>query len=195
VPDAPGMSAQQATIGRSTTSGWGAGKKGVSAVRKRNGRKSRSNLVLDLRKLYLGGLWGDIFKPIDQPVANETEFDIQFCEDILREHKAHFEALVLLGDAYTRKGDYQKGLELDLRLSSIKPDNNLVRYNLACSYALTGQKEKALLCLNKAVELGYRDVEHLRQDHDLDAVKSDPRFQLLVKKLSAEQPEASSHQG
>ena len=161
-------------------------------MRKRNGRKSRSNLVLDLRKLYLGGLCPDIFRPIDQPVTNDTEFDIHFCEDILRQHGTHFEALVLLGDAYTRKGDFQKGLELDLRLSTIKPDNNLVRYNLACSYALTGQKEKALLCLNKAIELGYRDLEHLRQDHDLDTVKSDPRFQLLVKKLSTAQPEASS---
>jgi tetratricopeptide (TPR) repeat protein len=173
----------------------GAGQKGAVAVRKRNTRKSRSNLVLDIRKLYLGGFSADLFKPIDQPGTSETEFEIHFCEDILRHHASHFEALVLLGDAYTRKGDFQKGLELDLQLSNIKPDNHLVRYNLACSYALTGQTEKALLCLDKAVELGYRDIEHLRQDHDLDVLKTDPRFQLLLKKLSTEQPEASSHQG
>ena len=83
---------------------------------------------------------------------------------------------VLLGDAFTRKGEYQKGLEFDLRLSQLKPENKLIRYNLACSYALTGQKDKALNCLNKAVELGYTDLEHLRKDTDLDTIKSDPRF-------------------
>lgn len=159
-------------------------------MRKRNGRKSRSNLVLDLRKLYMGGLSPDLFKPIDTPIPSEAEVEIEMCEQILRSNPDHFEALVLLGDAYTRRGDYAKGLEFDLRLSKIKPDNKLIRYNLACSYALTGEKEKALLCLNKAVELGYRDIEHLRQDHDLDGIKSDPRFQSLIKKIASEQHQA-----
>jgi tetratricopeptide (TPR) repeat protein len=161
----------------------------VAAVRKRNGRKSRSNLVLDLRKLYMTGLSSDLFKPIDIPIPSEAELEIGMCEEILRANPTHFEALVLLGDAYTRRGEYAKGLELDLKLSKIKPDNKMIRYNLACSYALTGEKEKALSCLNKAVELGYRDIEHLRQDHDLDGIKTDPRFQNLIKKLASEEPQ------
>jgi tetratricopeptide (TPR) repeat protein len=164
-------------------------------VRKRSGRKSRSNMLLDLRKLYVAGVTTDLFKAIDTPTPTEADFEIAFCEDILKTDPAHFEAMSLLGDAYTRKGEFQKGLELDLRLSRLCPDNKLVRYNLACSYALTGQKDKAMTCLNKAVELGYRDVEHLRQDHDLDALKTDPRFQTLIKKLSAEQHEPTSQQG
>lgn len=154
-------------------------------MRKRSARKSRSNMLLDLRKLYLGGLSTDIFKTIDVPASSETDFEIHFCEQILRTDANHIEAMVLLGDACTRMGDFKRGLELDLRLSKIKPDNNLIRYNLACSYALTGQKDKAINTLHKAVELGYRDVEHLRQDHDLDAIKSDPRFQNIVRKLSS----------
>lgn len=156
-------------------------------MRKRNGRKTRSNMLLDLRKLYVGGLSTDVFKAIDLPIAAEGDFDVLFCEGILRDDSNHFEAMVMLGDAYTRRGEYLKGLELDLRLSNIKPDNKLIRYNLACSYALTGQKEKALNTLNKAVELGYRDLEHLRQDHDLDVLKTDPRFQNIIRKLSTEQ--------
>jgi len=162
-------------------------------VRKRQVRKSRSLVPLDIRKAYVNGLVADIPRAIELELGDEAQFEINFCEEILRSDKNHFEAMVLLGDAYTRKGDYNKGLELDLRLTNIKPDNKLLRYNLACSYALTGQKENAILCLNKAVELGYRDLEHLRQDHDLDVLKTDPRFQDLVKKL-AEQPETSSHQ-
>jgi len=156
-------------------------------VRKRSARKSRSNMVLDLRKLYVTGLSPDLFKAIETPMPADVDIEIGMCEQILNINPNHFEALVLLGDAYTRKGEYQKGLELDIRLSTIKPENKLIRYNLACSYALTGQKEKALNCLDKAVELGYSDIEHLRQDHDLDPIKTDPRFQSLIKKMSAEQ--------
>ena len=163
------------------------------AVRKRQARKSRSIMQLDLKKLYVGGLAADISKAIETPLPNEADFEIDFCGQILCTDSNHVEAMVLLGDAYTRKGDYAKGLELDLRLSAIKPESELIRYNLACSYALTGQKDKAINCLDKAIELGYRDVEHLRQDHDLDAIKADPRFQNMIKKLSAE-PENSPHQ-
>jgi tetratricopeptide (TPR) repeat protein len=144
-------------------------------------------MVLDLRKLYVGGLSCDLFKAIDLPIPSESEVEVDICEQVLRANPNHFEALVLLGDNYTRRGEYAKGLELDLRLSRIKPENKLIRYNLACSYALTGEKEKALSCLNKAVELGYDDVEHLRQDRDLEGLKGDPRFLNIVKKLASTQ--------
>jgi len=156
-------------------------------VRKRKRRQTRSSTPLDLRKAYFDGLAANLFKPFDVPQPRETDFEILFCKEILRTDANHFEALLLLGDAYTRSGEFEKGLEMDLKLSCIKPEHKLVRYNLACSYALTGQKDQALLNLHKAVELGYSDVEQLRQDKDLDAIKSDPRFQHLIKKLAAEQ--------
>ena len=142
-------------------------------------------MLLDLRKLYVGGFCTDIFKAIETPLPDQADLEIQFCENILKSNPHNVEAMVLLGDAFTRKGEYQKGLECDLHLSQLKPENKLIRYNLACSYALTGQKDKAISCLNKAVELGYNDVEHVRQDHDLDALKSDPRFQSIIKKMTA----------
>ena len=166
---------------------------GEAAVRKRNSRKSRSTIVLDVRKVYTGGLCPDLFRAIEVPLLDQADLEIDLCEHILGTNPEHLEAMVLLGDAFTRKGEYEKGLAFDLRLSQIKPDNKLIRYNLACSYALTGQKDKAISCLNKAVELGYADIDHLRQDHDLDAIKSDPRFQVIIKKLTSGQPQASSH--
>ena len=150
-------------------------------------------MLLDVRKLYTGGLCADIFRAIDTPLPDQADLEIDLCEHVLRDDPTHVEAMVLLGDAFTRKGEYQKGLEFDLRLSLLKPDNKLIRYNLACSYALTGQKDNALNCLNKAVELGYTDLDHLRKDTDLDTIKSDPRFQTIIKKLAEQQPQPSSH--
>ena len=158
-------------------------------MRKRSRRQSRSHMPLDLRQAYVDGLATNLFKPFELPQPKDTEFEIQFCKEILRTNAHHFEALVLLGDAYTRNGEYKKGLEMDLRLTRLRPENKHVRYNLACSYALTGEKDKAILNLNKAIELGYRDVEQMRQDKDLEPIKSDPRFQSLIKKLSADEPQ------
>ena len=157
--------------------------KGASGVRQRKKRKSRSNMVLDIRKLYVGGLTVDLDRPIDVGTPTEIELEIGLCQRILDSNPLHYDALVLLGDAYTRNGDYQKGLELDIRLAQLKPENETIRYNLACSYALIGQTDNALKNLSKAVDLGYNDVDHLRNDHDLAALKTDPRFQTLVRKL------------
>jgi tetratricopeptide (TPR) repeat protein len=152
-------------------------------VRHRKKSHSRSSIVLDIAKLYYGGLTIDFDRHIDVGSPSEVEIEIGMCERVLESNPHHYDALALLGDAYTRNGEYQKGLELDLRLAELKPDNGVVAYNLACSYALTGQADNALCNLSKAVELGYNDVEQLCMDNDLALLKSDPRFQTLVQKL------------
>ena len=140
-------------------------------------------MVLDIRKLYLGGLTTDLDARIDIGMPDDLEFEIGFCQRVLESLPTHYDALVLLGGAYTRAGEFQKGLELDLKLAQLKPDNETIHYNLACSYALTGQTDNALCNLSKALDLGYNDVAHLCGDNDLAPLKSDPRFHKLVQKL------------
>jgi adenylate cyclase len=142
-------------------------------------------LVLDIGKLYFGGVTADWSRPIVSDATPQVEFEIQFCQRVLERAPAHYDALTLLGEAYTRHGDFDKGLELDLKLAQLQPRNGMVRYNLACSYALTGRTDDALKNLSTAVDLGYNDVEHLCKDKDLAVLKEDPRFQTLVEKLVA----------
>ena len=156
-----------------------------AAVRQRKKRKSRSNLTLDIEKLYANGVTANLDRPIDVVMPSEIETEIAMCESILEANPAHYDALVLLGDAYTRNGDYVKGLELDIRLSHLRPENGTIRYNLACSYALIGQTDNALKNLSTAVDLGYNDFDHLSNDIDLAVLKSDPRFQTLLQKIVA----------
>ena len=35
--------------------------------------------------------------------------------------------------------------------------------------------------LRRAVELGYRDFRYMREDHDLDSIRHDPRFRQLLR--------------
>jgi len=53
------------------------------------------------------------------------------------------------------------------------------RYNLACHYALAGQKAKAIQELGPALELNPGLVEWSKQDSDLDSLRDDPAYQAL----------------
>ncbi len=108
------------------------------------------------------------------------EFDeIAFFEKVVENNPSYLQALMSLAESYTAKGRYEKGLEMDKRLAKLRPKDPLIHYNLACSFALTGQKENALRSLQHAVELGYRDFAYLKKDPDLKSLHEDPVFKEL----------------
>lgn len=53
-------------------------------------------------------------------------------------------------------------------------------YNIACSYALLGDKEQALKWLEKSIDMGFPDLSHVQTDADLKALHDDLRFKELV---------------
>jgi tetratricopeptide (TPR) repeat protein len=163
-------------------------------MRPRSRRKTRSTIPLDLRAAYLGtALTECVFAPIALTPLSEFDLEIDFCEQILRVNPAYGEALSVLGEAYTRRGDYVKGLDIDLKLSQLRPESGVVHYNLACSYALTGHVEESFDALKKSVELGYRDLEHIRNDRDLEILRKDARYAALLEMINElEHSESSS---
>src|SRR5687768_11999983 len=87
------------------------------------------------------------------------DIQIQFMEGVVRRDPRYVEALQLLGDNYTKRGRYSEGLSVDERLAELEPQNPLVFYNLACSYALLDRCETAADALERALRLGYRDFK------------------------------------
>ena len=112
------------------------------------------------------------------------EFEARFYGEVLRHTPTHVEALAELGQVLTRLERYEEGLEVDRRLVELVPENPTAHYNLACSYALCGRREEALDALETAERLGYADRGHLLADEDLASLRSEPRFQALVARLS-----------
>jgi Flp pilus assembly protein TadD len=109
--------------------------------------------------------------------------ELAFLEGVARRCPQDVEILKALGDAYTRAGRYEDGLGIDLALARLRPGEALVWYNLACSYALLGRKDEALVSLERAIVLGYRDARWISEDHDLDSLKHDQRFVDLLRRL------------
>ena len=115
--------------------------------------------------------------------AREIDFEIAFYEGVLARHPDYVEVLKVLGHLYTERGFFEKGLEIDRHLARLLPADPVVRYNLACSYALTAQPESAFEALEGAFELGYRDWRHMEGDRDLESIRGDGRYGALVERM------------
>ena len=108
---------------------------------------------------------------------NETDFHIRFYENILKTTPDFIEALIAIGDLYTQKGMVEQGLAVDLRLSRLRPNDEGILYNLACSYSLMREVDKAFGVMKLALECGYDDLNYLEVDDDLEHLRKDERFQ------------------
>lgn len=118
-------------------------------------------------------------------VADQRDLDtkIQFVEGLVRRDPDYVDALQLLGDHYTQRGRFIEGLHVDERLAQLQPDNALVFYNLACSYSLTDQFDRAIFALDRALDLGYRDFTWLARDPDLKKLRAQPAYKELKEKI------------
>ena len=135
-----------------------------------------------LIRFYLGGGVAELCAPIETPSPDGAQILRELCEAAVEADPLNVRALFALGDDYTRSGKYEKGLNIDLRLVTLRPRDPVVRYNLACSYSLIGLTELAFVVLEEAVDLGFCSVEHMREDPDLENIRSDPRFGKIMKK-------------
>ena len=119
------------------------------------------------------------------------EFEIAFYEKLLRAYPDFIDVLIPLGNAYTRRGMHEKGLEVDLRLVDLRGADPLTWYNLACSYSLLNRVDESLNALRRAMELGYSDLAYLQKDPDLLHVRQSPKFRQFLDSfvsLSAPRP-------
>ncbi|MFB3919446.1 hypothetical protein BU251_08105 [Candidatus Velamenicoccus archaeovorus] len=117
-----------------------------------------------------------------KPPKEDLDFQIVFFEGILRRRPDYVDALIVLGEIYTKKGLYRKGLRVDKKLSRLRPDNPIVYYNLACSFSLLGDLSKSFEAIERAIALGYEDIAFMCKDPDLSNLRQDERFEELVEK-------------
>jgi tetratricopeptide (TPR) repeat protein len=116
----------------------------------------------------------------------QVDFEIAFYENLVKEKPDFIEALIPLGDAYTKRGYYEKGLEVDRKLCALKPDDSTMWYNLSCSLSLLNRTDEALDAIKKSLSLGYSDIEYLLSDSDLINLRKDPSFKELIFKLKGQ---------
>jgi tetratricopeptide (TPR) repeat protein len=112
--------------------------------------------------------------------ARHHSIELGFLEKIHARLPEDLEVLQALAELYTKTGQYEKGLAIDLQVSQLLPNDDIVWYNLGCSYALTHHGDEAFEALTKAIDLGYGDYDWMKTDPDLKSLNSDPRFESLL---------------
>jgi tetratricopeptide (TPR) repeat protein len=73
-------------------------------------------------------------------------------------------------------GRLEESRQFSERAIALRPDDGATHYNAACCAALAKDYERSLDLLERAVELGYGNVEWLLNDNDLVPMHGEPRF-------------------
>lgn len=125
-------------------------------------------------------------KSLSQKQKNDLDLEIRFMEGILEQDPDFVEALQILADDYTRRGRIEDGLQADIRLAELCPDDPMVFYNLACSLSLMGQLEESAKALHWALDTGYNDIDWMEKDPDLENLRNHYLFKEIMKRLQGD---------
>jgi serine/threonine protein kinase/Flp pilus assembly protein TadD len=97
-------------------------------------------------------------------------------------------ALYLGAGALRQLGQEDEAQEWAHAALAAGSDDPAVYYNVGCFYALGGDNEQALSCLEKAVDYGFAHREWLLHDIELKPLQHEPRFQVVLKRLEERNP-------
>jgi serine/threonine protein kinase/tetratricopeptide (TPR) repeat protein len=124
-------------------------------------------------------------------LGRESEADAAY-RQALQAVERHFDlnpddarAATMRAVASCRLGDRAGGFHWADRALAIDPEDAGVRYNVACLYALEGETDKAITCLEEALRTGFGRPEWIARDPDLESLRGHPRFETLVREGAA----------
>ncbi len=111
---------------------------------------------------------------------NWTE-SVTLWEAVITANPVNGEYRAWLGDAAYSAKDFSKSIEAykkQIELGYGRTD--IAAYNIACCYALSGDKKNALSWLERSFKLGYSNFANTKQDSDLQSLHGDPIYEKLV---------------
>ncbi len=114
-------------------------------------------------------------------VHTYVQIGVKRAEEALRRHPENSRPAQLIAPAFAYLGEVEQSKAWLARSLEIDPDDNLVRYNAACTYAQLGETDKALDLLDIWIKQVARNSKlWLRNDPDFDAIRDHPRYQTLL---------------
>ena len=108
---------------------------------------------------------------------------LRIIEKHLEFHPEDARALYLGASALIQVGQRDRALEWTHRALAVDPEDPAVLYNVACTHARLGMTDQAVACLEKALQQGEWYKAWAEHDSDLDSIRTDSRFQALLKSI------------
>lgn len=128
-----------------------------------------ARLTMDARRLIEGGKAADAL-----PLMMEAKSIYGQDGDL---HYRLAGQLLAKKDYPAAIAEYEKAIEFGAFNPKFRAN---ALYDIACAHTLQGDKEKGFETLEKAMAAGFRDLDHVRNDSDLEALHADPRWQTLA---------------
>jgi len=120
---------------------------------------------------------GDIYR--QQEDFNEAMKQYQMAVSLEPKSIPAMNGLALI---YTAQQEYTKAVDLLLRIRQIQPDNAETYYNIACIYAKQNMSNQSIVWLKQSIEKGFHNWDLIRNDPNLDNIRSTAFINELIKK-------------
>ena len=139
----------------------------------------------DYQSLLLSGQCHDSLGNINEAFETRTR-GVQIAEEVLQLNPGDVRALYMGANglvAIGGHGNQIKGIDWLKRAFTLEPKDPMLLYNAGCIYSLCDMTEEALNCLEQAIQTGLTQKAWYEHDSNLDALRTNPRFQKLLATL------------
>lgn len=106
--------------------------------------------------------------------------------------QAQYQLLNARVTALFLKGDYAEAEKTCLAAIELVPHDASAHYNLACSQIQLSKIDEGLKSLDKSVELGFTNVDHIVNDKDLAKLKGNEAFIKIIEKARTIKPDPNA---
>jgi TolB-like protein/thioredoxin-like negative regulator of GroEL len=124
---------------------------------------------------------GELFFPLAVIYVEKGMYDEAIQQFQKLDDQPH--ALGHMGNAYARMGRATEAREMISKLQTKMQNTGIGRYEIALVYAGLGEKEQAFAWLEKSFVARDKGLTYLKIDPCLDPLRSDSRFQDLVRRV------------
>ncbi|HXI04217.1 MAG TPA: protein kinase [Candidatus Saccharimonadales bacterium] len=128
-------------------------------------------------------LLGSVYSALER--HEEAEATFRRCVEVIDKHLDMHpdDSRAVYFGAYARcfLGETEQGLAWAAKALTMDPEEPQVLYNVACVHAKYGDHDKAIDCIEQAIEHGWGQKEWMENDPDLAPLRDHPRFQSLMR--------------
>lgn len=117
-----------------------------------------------------------VYKSLEK--APEAE---RHCRKSIELNSRFAPAYILLGAILKRPGHLDESVTACKKALLLDPDCLAAYYDLACYYSLLGKREPSLAAIEMALCKGFSDFEWILKDPDLETLRLNPEFLLLIR--------------
>ena len=130
---------------------------------------------------FLSMAYAELGRKKEQEEANRRT--LECVEKHVDLHPDDGRALTFGAYALVEQGQPERAREWSERALDADRDEPAIMYNVACTYSLLGELDRAIELLDRAIQQGYGHQAWLAHDPDLAPLRKDPRFQGLLDRL------------